>query len=114
MPAATPPDVLMVFTTLETAEAARRFVRRLVDDHVVACGTLLPDATSVYRWEGAVTEAAEVVVILKTTRDCWDALVEAVNQHHPYRVPELLAVPVAIGLPPYLAWVRAETTGGQA
>lgn len=104
---------LMVFTTLPTAEGARTLVRGLLDARLVACGTVLDHATSIYRWEGAIEESAEAQVILKTRRDRWDDLVGAVRAAHPYDVPELVAVPVADGLPTYLAWVTEETTGGE-
>ena len=56
-------EPLVVLTTLASADEARAFVRALVDARLVACGTLLPGATSIYRWEGAITEEPEVVVL---------------------------------------------------
>jgi periplasmic divalent cation tolerance protein len=99
---------VVVLTTLGSAAEARRLVRRLVEQRLVACGTVLPGATSVYRWRGDVTEEDEVVVLLKTMRSRWDALRAAVAAEHPYEVPELLALPVDAGLKQYLAWVSAE------
>jgi periplasmic divalent cation tolerance protein len=103
-------DYLVVLTTLDSPATGRDFVRRLVHERLVACGTVLPGATSVYRWRGNVTEEGEVVVLLKTTRNRWDALKAAVEAHHPYDVPELLALPVGAGLQTYLDWVAAETS----
>lgn len=103
-------DAVMVYTTLDTADAARALVERLVGRRLVACGTIIPAATSVYRWDGAITAQGEALVLLKTTRARWADLRAAVARHHPYRVPELLAVPVLDGLPAYLAWVAAETS----
>ncbi|HYK83136.1 MAG TPA: divalent-cation tolerance protein CutA [Gemmatimonadales bacterium] len=102
---------LVVLTTLATAADARALVTALLADRLVACGTLLPDARSIYRWEGKVTEQGEVVVLLKTEQSKWDALCAAVRAKHPYAVPELLALPVARGLEPYLAWLTQEVTG---
>jgi periplasmic divalent cation tolerance protein len=100
---------LVVLTTLATADAARALVRRLVEDRVVACGTVVPGSTSIYRWQGAVTTDEEALVLLKTVGARWDALVAAIERHHPYDVPELLALPVSAGLPAYLSWIDAET-----
>ena len=100
---------LVVLTTLATPEAAHDLVRDLVGARLVACGTVLPAATSIYRWQNAVTTDTEAVVLLKTVQGRWDALVEAVERLHPYDVPELLALPVHSGLPAYLAWLTAET-----
>ena len=102
-------EPLVALTTLETPSQAEALVRQLVDDRLVACGTVLPGATSIYRWEGAVETANETVVLLKTTGARWTDLVAAVERHHPYSVPELLALPVAAGLPTYLAWLASAT-----
>lgn len=99
---------LVVLTTLARDEDARALVTALLAERLVACGTLLPGARSIYRWEGKVTEEAEVVVLLKTDRSRWDALCAAVRQRHPYRVPELLALPAERGLEEYVSWLRGE------
>jgi len=100
---------LVVLTTLSTPEAACDLVRELVAARLVACGTVVPGATSIYRWHDAVTTDAEALVLLKTVQARWDALVAAVERLHPYDVPELLALPVGAGLPAYLAWLATET-----
>src|SRR5438093_8222824 len=102
---------LVVLTTLANDADARALVTALVADRLVACGTLLPGARSIYRWEGQVTEEAEVVVLLKTDESKWDALSAAVRAKHPYQVPELLALPVARGLDRYLSWLAREVVG---
>jgi periplasmic divalent cation tolerance protein len=103
-------DCIIALTTLGNLEEARTLVRRLVDSRLVACGTVLGGAVSIYRWEGELTESPEAVVLLKTRRERWDDLVEAVRRDHPYEVAELLQIPVAAGLERYLEWVKAETS----
>jgi periplasmic divalent cation tolerance protein len=100
---------LVVLTTLASPDAARALVRSLVDERVVACGTVLPGGTSIYHWQGAVSVDEEALVVLKTVRGRWDALVAAIDRHHPYDVPELLALPAEAALPRYAAWLAAET-----
>ena len=102
---------MLVLTTLGDEAAARAFVKGLVEDRLVACGTLLPGALSLYRWEGEITEEREVVVLLKTDAVKWEALRDAVRERHPYEVPELLAFPVARGLDLYLSWLTSEVVG---
>lgn len=103
-------DFIVALTTLGDPAQARQLVQRLVDQRLIACGTILPGAASVYRWQGKVREEAEVVVLLKTPMARWDALKAAVEAHHPYQVPELLALPVVAGLERYLDWVSSETS----
>jgi periplasmic divalent cation tolerance protein len=102
------PTALVVLTALASEADARALVTALVAARLVACGTLLPGARSIYRWEGKLTEEAEVVVLLKTDASKWEALCAAVRERHPYQVPELLALPVARGLDRYLSWLGSE------
>ncbi len=103
-----PTHALLVLTTLGSAADARAFVTGLVEDRLVACGTVLPGATSVYRWEGTITEEQEVVVLLKTDASKWEELSARVLERHPYEVPELLAFPVERGTDLYLSWLTNE------
>lgn len=100
---------ILVLTTLPSADEGRALVRRLVEDRIAACGTVLPGATSIYWWKGEVAEATEAQVLLKTRRDRWDDLQAAIRAGHPYEVPELLAIPVTAGLPAYLQWLKEAT-----
>jgi len=102
---------LVVLTTLANDADARALVTALVAARLVACGTLLPGARSIYRWEGQMKEEAEVVVLLKTDASKWEALCAAVRERHPYQVPELLALPVERGLERYLSWLTSEVVG---
>lgn len=105
------PHHLVVLTTLASEEEAVPFVRTLLDQRLVACGTILPPARSLYRWEGSIADEREVVVLLKTTRERLHELEAAFDRLHPYDVPELLALPVHAGLAAYLGWIDAEATG---
>jgi periplasmic divalent cation tolerance protein len=102
---------LVVLTTLATDDEARALVTGLVRARLIACGTLLPGARSIYRWEGELTVENEVVVLLKTDVSKWEALCKAVREQHPYQVPELLALPVDRGLDIYLSWLAGEVAG---
>jgi periplasmic divalent cation tolerance protein len=104
-------QALVVMTTLGSEADARALVTALLEDRLIACGTLLPGARSIYRWEGRVTEEPEVVVLLKTETARWDALRAAIERRHPYAVPELLALPVTRGLERYLSWLASEVAG---
>jgi periplasmic divalent cation tolerance protein len=102
---------LVAITTLGTESDARALVTALVEDRLIACGTLLPAARSIYRWDTRVVEESEVVVLLKTDTGRWDALRAAVERRHPYQIPELLALPVSDGLERYLSWIASEVAG---
>src|SRR6184192_863511 len=83
-----PTTALVALTTLASEGDARALVTALLGDHLIACGTLLPGGHSLYRWQGKVTEEAEVVVLLKTDRSKWDALDRQREQlRHLVRMP---------------------------
>ncbi len=100
----------VVLTTLGSREEAQSLVRRLVKDRLIACGTIIDNAISIYEWQGQLEETPEVLVILKTRHDLWEKLQSVVQELHPYDVPELLAIPVDAGLPAYLEWLTGQTT----
>lgn len=103
-------DAIVVLTTVATEDEAVRLVRALLDRRLIACGTLLPGARSLYRWQGKVADEREVMVLLKTRSAQLDSLQSAFGELHPYRVPELLALAVTGGMEKYLEWISSETT----
>ena len=106
--------MLLVFTTFASEEDAARVVRVLVDERLVACGNLIPGARSIYRWEGAISDQREVMVLMKSRKQDWTALLSRLHELHPYQVPECIAVRVAAGAPKYLAWLEAALEPGEA
>jgi periplasmic divalent cation tolerance protein len=97
--------VQLVFCTVPDREVGQRIARALVDEKLAACVNLLPGVHSVYRWQGAVESADEVLLIAKTTATRFAALRDRLAALHPYELPEVIAVDVAAGLPAYLEWV---------
>lgn len=101
-------EVLLLLTNLPDEADARALAAHLVEHRLAACVNQLAPCQSIYRWQGQVEHAQEVPLLIKTTRECYAAVEAAVRELHPYAVPELIAVPVEIGLPAYLDWVRQE------
>ena len=87
--------------------SAETLARALVEARVAACVNVLPSITSIYRWQGAVSRDTEALLLIKTTDVAFDALRREVLAHHPYELPEVIALDVAAGHAPYLEWVAA-------
>ncbi len=104
-----PPEVRTLLTTAPSVEVARELVDTVVGERLAACGTLLPGAESIYRWQGRIERSPETVVLLKTSADRAEALSARVAELHPYEVPEALILEVGAGHVPYLEWVEEET-----
>lgn len=102
-------SVLVVFSTFPDEASARAAAGKLVEDGAAACVSILPGLTSVYRWQGEIEEAREVLLLIKTTRDAYPRLESALKACHPYELPEILAVGAEGGLPDYLQWVAQAT-----
>jgi periplasmic divalent cation tolerance protein len=100
-------DALVVITTTETQQAAEQLAHLLVESQLAACVQLVAPLTSVYRWEGKVETAREVLLLIKTTRTAYAALETAIKQTHSYQTPEIIALPVTTGAAAYLAWLQA-------
>ena len=103
-------DALVVMTTVANADEAVALIRTLLERRLIACGTVLPGARSLYRWNEKVADEQEVVILLKTRAARLESLEVAFGELHPYRVPELLALPVSAGLGKYLDWIEDETS----
>ncbi|CAH1746686.1 Divalent-cation tolerance protein CutA [Thauera humireducens] len=101
-------DTLLVLTNLPDRDSADAMAAALIEARLAACVNVLAPCTSVYRWQGAVESATEVPLLIKTTAGRYPALEAAIRARHPYELPEIVAVPVVLGLPAYLDWVARE------
>ena len=102
-------DVLLVMTNLPDRDAAERIAASLVTEGGAACVNVLAECTSFYHWKGNLERSTEVPLLIKTTTAAYPRLQEALRKLHPYEIPEIIALPVNVGLPEYLNWVVQET-----
>ncbi len=101
-------DALLVFCTCEDRAEARRIATHLVEERLAACVNIIGGVQSVYRWEGNVSEAEEVQLLIKTTRERYPAFQKRITELHSYDTPEILAIPIAEGSEKYLRWLREQ------
>jgi periplasmic divalent cation tolerance protein len=97
-----PADTYLVITNLPDRDSAGRLAHALIDGRLAACVNILSPCRSVYRWQGKTEDAEEFPMLIKTTRERYPALETAIRAGHPYELPEIIAVPMAGGLPAYL------------
>ena len=103
---------IQVITTIDSEAAARAVARLVVESHLAACAQVYGPVASVYWWQGRIEEATEWACVIKTLAANYEALERLIKAHHPYTVPEILAVPVSAGNPDYLDWLRENATPG--
>jgi periplasmic divalent cation tolerance protein len=94
--------------TAANEDEGARLAKMLVEARLAACVSLIPQARSFFRWEGKIDEQNETVMIVKTRRHVLPQLIETVQKHHSYSVPEIIALPIVEGAANYLGWLATE------
>jgi periplasmic divalent cation tolerance protein len=104
---------VLLMTTVNDGAQARSLAARLIEDRLAACVQEIP-IHSHYRWEGKLQRSSEILLLVKTSTAAADAAMQSIEKNHEYEVPEIIALPIAGGLPAYLKWLVEETGGHQS
>jgi periplasmic divalent cation tolerance protein len=99
-------DGIVILSTCGSEEEGERIARALLAERLAACVNVLPGVRSFYRWQGQVEDAAECLLVIKSSRPLFGALRNAIRKCHSYEVPEVVALPIIDGAPDYLAWLH--------
>ncbi len=102
-------NAVVVLCTCPDNAVAETIAQALVEEQLAACVNHVSGLRSIYRWQGEVHSGAETLMLIKTTRDCFEAVTARIVELHPYSLPEVIALDVADGLDRYLAWIAHET-----
>ena len=102
-------EVIVVLTNCPDDDVAGRIALTLVEQGLAACVNRLAPVASTYRWQGAIERATETPLLIKTTRARYAEVEQAIRALHPYEVPEIVALALDAGFPPYLRWIDDET-----
>jgi len=97
---------IVIFITAKDVGEAETIAEKLVQDRLIACANIVSGIKSIFRWEGKVDKADEVLMILKTKKDLFPKIEEAVRSIHSYDVPEIIALPISDGHQKYLDWIN--------
>ena len=100
---------IIVLCTCPDEAAAERIAAAIVEEHLAACVNRIPGIASTYRWQGKVCRDNEQLLLIKSTRERFEALRERILDLHPYELPEVIAVDIALGSAAYLEWIAAAT-----
>ncbi len=102
---------IIVLITVPTSQVGEEIARMLLERKLAACINLLPGMSSLFTWKGKIEQEQECLMLVKTrTRLFEDRFLPAVKAIHPYEVPEIIALPILMGLESYLNWIDEETT----
>ncbi|HHF42832.1 MAG: divalent-cation tolerance protein CutA [Candidatus Aminicenantes bacterium] len=100
----------LVLTTVPDQATGESLAHLLLEKRAAACVTIIGGGESFFWWEGKVQKEKELVILIKTKKDNFNQLVELISRHHPYEVPEIIALPIEAGFQPYLEWIKNETS----
>lgn len=99
--------IQLIFCTCPDRRTAEILAKTLVAEGLAACVNIIPNLVSVYHWQGQVESTEEHLLLIKAREEHYLAIEKALQSHHPYAVPEIIAVPIERGLPAYLDWIHS-------
>jgi periplasmic divalent cation tolerance protein len=102
-------DFRIVFVMAANEDESGRIAHALVEERLAACVNIVCPVRSIYRWRGAIEDASEYMLVIKTRVRNFSKLERRVRELHSYEVPEIVAIPLAAGSKPYLAWLAEST-----
>ncbi len=100
-------QLIITLCTCPDRDTAEKIAQLLVDGALAACVNILPNITSIYSWKGQTESAEEHLLVIKSPQSGYQAIETAVRSLHPYELPEIIAVPIAHGLPEYINWINS-------
>ena len=107
-------SIIISLVACPSDEVASALAKLLVDRELAACAQILPITQSVYRWKGEVCIDQEVLLLIKTTGELKDEVRKAVEENHPYEVPEFVVIEAAEVSERYGEWLRGNVRGTRA
>lgn len=110
-------DKVVVLVTVGSPREARKIAKALVGARLAACVNLSPPVQSIYRWQGKIESAREILLVIKTSREIFPELQAEIRKLHSYATPEIICLPIIDGSREYLEWlaqsVKAAAAGNE-
>lgn len=98
----------IIFSTVGKRKDAERIATEVVRKKLAACVNILEIGKSVYRWKGKICKEKEFLMIFKTTKSRSGNLMKEIKSLHPYKLPEMIELPIMNGSKEYLKWIEKE------
>ncbi len=102
-------EFCIVLTTTNNEAVKQHLVDIILSNKLAACIQTMP-IESHYVWEGTVCDDKEILLSIKTQTKHYKKLVDLIEEHHDYDVPQIIQVPIVKGFEPYLSWIKNTAT----
>ncbi len=99
---------IQVITTTENKQDAEKIAKRLVERKLAACVQIIGPISSIYRWKDSIERAEEWLLLIKSKENLYEEVEITIKKMHSYEIPEIIALPIAIGSREYLEWLKNE------
>lgn len=97
---------IVILITAQDKKEAEKIAKSLIAAKLAACVNIISGVKSLFRWQGKVEQAKEVLLIVKSRKEKFAKIAKLVKANHSYDVPEIIALPIASGFKPYLDWIN--------
>jgi periplasmic divalent cation tolerance protein len=98
--------MILVISTVKDIDEGKRIIDTLLNEHLIACGNIIPNITSIFFWKNNKEEINEAMIFLKTKEEKFHILIKKIKEIHSYEIPEIIAIPITYGNPEYLKWIE--------
>jgi periplasmic divalent cation tolerance protein len=98
-------QAIVIITTVGTEEQANLIAREIVARRQAACVNIIPAIRSIYRWKGKICKDGELLLVVKTLQEEFDAVAATIRELHSYELPEILSFAVSRGDQTFLDWI---------
>lgn len=95
----------IILCTCPEQKTAKDIAEQLISSQLAACVNIAPGISSIYQWQGKIEYSQEHLLIIKSHSSKYQNIENKIKQMHPYELPEIIAVPIELGLPEYLQWI---------
>ena len=102
-------NIKLIYVTSSSEDEALNIGRTLIDERLVACVNIIPAVRSIYRWEGAIEDEKEAVLVMKTVGAKVDAVTKKIKSIHSYDCPCVVVMDIINGNDDFLQWIVNET-----
>jgi periplasmic divalent cation tolerance protein len=100
-----PQTATIILCTCLDITSAEEIAHILIANNLAACINIVPGIISICKWKEQIETAQEHLLLIKSNTSQYPMLETTIKEHHPYEIPEIVAIKIEKGLPDYLNWI---------